>query len=125
VDLFLFDVKLLDDEEHKKYTGVSNELILQNLSFLLDKKQNVIIRIPIITEITDSYENLSQVGSYLSEMRFNGRVDILPYNQMGEAKYTRLEKPYKLNNIVPPSQERMIEIKYMLEQYGLKVRIGG
>lgn len=125
VDLFLYDLKLFDEEIHKKYTGVSNELILQNLSFLLSKKQQVIIRIPIIPGITDTSDNLSQIGNLLSKMRFNNRIDILPYNKMGEAKYTRLEKPYKLINIVSPSEERMNEIKYNLEQFGLKVKIGG
>jgi pyruvate formate lyase activating enzyme len=125
VDLFLYDLKLFDDEEHKKYTGVSNELIHQNLSFLIKRKQDVIIRIPIIPGITDTSENLSQIGNYLSELQYISRVDILPYNKMSKSKYTRLEKPYKLNNIVPPSEEGMNEIKHILKQFGLKVKIGG
>ncbi|MHA2308267.1 MAG: glycyl-radical enzyme activating protein [Candidatus Heimdallarchaeaceae archaeon] len=125
VDLFLYDIKLLDKEEHMKYTGVSIELILQNLSFLVEREQNIIIRIPIIPGITDTSENLALIGSYLSELKFISRVDILPYNEMSKAKYTRLEKPYELNNIVPPTDERMNEIKEKLEQFGLQVKIGG
>ncbi|MCG3226228.1 MAG: glycyl-radical enzyme activating protein [Candidatus Heimdallarchaeota archaeon] len=125
VDLFLYDIKLLGNEEHMKYTGVSTELILQNLSFLVEREQNIIIRIPIIPGITDTSENLALIGSYLSELKSISRVDILPYNEMSKAKYTRLEKPYELNNIVPPIDERMNEIKEKLEQFGLQVKIGG
>ncbi|NPD87410.1 MAG: glycyl-radical enzyme activating protein [Asgard group archaeon] len=125
VDLFLYDLKLLDMEKHLKYTGVSTDLILQNLSFLVDKKQNIIIRIPIVPGITDSSANLNQIGKYLSELKSIIRVDILPYNKMSEAKYNRLGKTYKLSNIAPPSDERMSEIKNQLELFGLKVKIGG
>jgi pyruvate formate lyase activating enzyme len=125
VDLFLYDLKLLNDEEHIKYTGVSLDLILDNLLYLCKKKKEIIIRIPIIPGITDSLENIGQIGEYISKLKCISRVDILPFNKMGEAKYRRLEKPYMLNNVTPPSEERMNEIKKQLEAFDLSVKIGG
>ena len=125
VDLILYDLKLLDEEEHVKYTGVSLELILDNLRYLCKKNKEIIIRIPIIPSITDTLENINQIGDYVSNLKCISRVDILPFNKMGEAKYRRLEKPYMLNNITPPSEERMNEIKKLLEAFDLNVKIGG
>jgi len=125
VDLFLYDLKLLNDEEHIKYTGVSLNLILDNLRYLCEKNKEIIIRIPIIPSITDSSENINQIGEFISNLECISRVDILPFNKMGEAKYRRLEKPYMLNNINPPSEERMNEIKKLLETFDLNVKIGG
>ncbi|MHA1419854.1 MAG: glycyl-radical enzyme activating protein [Candidatus Heimdallarchaeaceae archaeon] len=125
VDLFLYDLKLMNNEEHEKYTGVGNEIIMKNLEYLCEKQKKVIIRIPIIPEITDTDENILQLGEYISRLDCILRVDLLPYNQMGEEKYRRLEKPYLLNNITPPSQERMFQIKEKLETYNLNVKIGG
>ena len=125
VDLFLYDLKLLNNEEHIKYTEVALDLILDNLRYLSKKKKEIIIRIPIIPSITDSSENITQIGEYISKLNCIFRVDILPFNKMGEAKYRRLEKPYVLNNITPPSEERMNEIKKLLEAFDLDVKIGG
>ncbi len=125
VDLFLYDLKLLNEEEHIKYTGVSLDLILANLRYLCKKKKEIIIRIPIVPSITDSSENINQIGSFVSKLNCISRVDILPFNKMGEAKYRRLEKPYMLNNITPPSEGRMNEIKKQLEAFDLNVKIGG
>ena len=125
VDLFLYDLKLLNDEEHVKYTGVSHNLILENLRYLCEKNKKIVIRIPIIPSITDSSENINKIGDYVSKLKYIPRVDILPFNKMGEAKYKRLEKPYLLNNITPPSEERMNEIKKLLETFDLNVKIGG
>ncbi len=125
VDLFLYDLKLLNEEEHIKYTGVALDLILDNLHYLCKKKKEIIIRIPIIPSITDSSKNITQIGDFVSKLKCIPRIDILAFNKMGEAKYKRLKKPYMLNNIAPPSEERMNEIKQQLESFDLNVKIGG
>ena len=125
VDLFLYDLKLINNDDHKKYTGVSNESLIQNLDYLCDSKKQIIIRIPIIPNITDTDENIQQIAEYISNLNYIQRVDILPFNQMGEDKYRRMEKPYLLNNVNPPSEERMFQIREKLELFGFKVKIGG
>ncbi len=125
VDLFLYDLKLINNDDHKKYTGVSNESIIQNLKYLCESNKQIFIRIPIIPNITDTDENISQIAEHISNLNYIQRVDILPYNQMGEEKYRRMEKPYLLNNVNPPSEERMFQIREKLESFGFTVKIGG
>ena len=90
VDLFLYDLKFIDDEKHKLYTGVSNKIILDNLDFLNKKNTNVLIRIALIPEITDTDENLNNIIEYLKGNNFNFPIECLPYNPVGESKYDRM-----------------------------------
>ena len=64
IDLFLFDIKLIDDTQHKKYTGISNKLILKNLEMLLAEKQSLIIRYPLIPGMNNSDEHLECLHQY-------------------------------------------------------------
>ena len=70
VDLFLYDLKLFDDELHQKYTGVSNKLILENLLKLDANKNKIIIRIPIIPTLTDTEGNLEQLAIFIKNLNF-------------------------------------------------------
>ncbi|MHA1200052.1 MAG: glycyl-radical enzyme activating protein, partial [Candidatus Heimdallarchaeaceae archaeon] len=115
VDLFLYDLKIINDNLHQKYTGVSNKLILENLQKLNEITKKIIIRVPIIPKITDTEENLTQISDIIKNLNSIQRVDILPYNKMGEEKYRRLNREYRTNEIVPPTEERMEEIKVFLE----------
>ena len=125
VDLFLYDLKILNEAEHLKYTGVSLKPIISNLEYLCEKNKEVIVRIPIIPTITDTDENIELLGAYISSLQCIKRVDLLPYNKMGEDKYRRLSKPYLLNNIETQSQARMDLIKEKFESFNLNVKIGG
>ena len=88
-DLFLYDIKAFDDEIHKKYTGVSNKLILNNLSRLFEQGANIIIRIPIISGVNDSIAEMTNIKEFLAAYRPLG-VELLPYHKMGEHKYGAL-----------------------------------
>ena len=125
VDLFLFDLKLIDEETHEKHTGVSNRLILNNLKFLDDQEENIIIRIPIIPGFTDTESNLLQISEFIRNLNNVQSVNLLPYNKMGVEKYKRLKKLYKLTEVSVPSEERMNELKIYFKNKGIKVSIGG
>lgn len=126
VDLFLYDIKLLDDREHRKYTGVSNEPIKKNLATLVEKGKgsSVILRFPVIPGITDTEENLKGLLSLVSKLGVINEVDILPFHDVSE-KYDRLGIEYKMRGHGPPSKERLNYIKERLEEVGLYVKIGG
>ncbi len=126
-DLFLFDIKHLDDEVHKKYTGVSNSLIMSNYTRIIERGKDVIIRIPIIPGINDDNNHLDLLRDYIvssgkSSIR---RIDLLPYHKIGQAKYRRFGLDYKMDGIEQPSEERMNELKMFFEEPGFKVKIGG
>lgn len=125
VDLFLFDLKLIDDVKHRKYTGVSNRPILNNLQQLTREGHALILRLPVIPGITDSNHDLSQIGQFVAALPGRPPVEILPYHSTGVAKYQRLGKKYLLHTLPFPSSERMSEIAETLQSYGLEVKIGG
>ncbi|MHA1989936.1 MAG: glycyl-radical enzyme activating protein [Candidatus Hodarchaeales archaeon] len=125
IDIFLYDIKLVKDDLHKKYTGVSNKIIIENLSYLLSSNKEVFIRTPIIPSITDSTENIKAIGEYLATFKREIHIDILPYNKMGIEKVHRLQKTYRLSHIPELTKSKLNSVKEELEKYGLDVKIGG
>ncbi len=122
VDLFLYDLKLIDDKKHQKYTGISNKEILENLLLLSDLKYNIVIRIPVIPTINDSLVDIADFGKFIQKLNII-RIDLLPYHTIGEEKYKRLKKVNRMKEIIPPSKERIEEIKKQLESFDLNVSI--
>jgi pyruvate formate lyase activating enzyme len=125
VDLFLYDLKLIDDARHREFTGVSNVLILKNLQELSRRGHNIVVRVPIVPGINDDGESIRQIGTFAASLPHLNRVGILPYHQAGVEKYRRLNRAYKLPEIHPPSDEKMAEIALVLRGFGLEVKIGG
>ncbi len=125
VDLFLYDLKLMDEAAHRQLTGVSNRLILENLRALDERNANVIVRIPIIPGITDQDRNITQIGRFVSSLACVQRVDVLPYNPASREKHRRLGRVYPLNDSRPLPEGRMEQIAANLNSLGLTVRIGG
>jgi pyruvate formate lyase activating enzyme len=124
VDLFLYDLKLMDSDEHRKYTGVGNEAILENLRALAAEHRNIIVRMPVIPGINDGAHNAQDLVQFLKAVGIS-RLDLLPYHQTGRDKYTRLNRTYRLEALKPPSTEQIQAIASAFRQRGLEVRVGG
>lgn len=104
-DLFLFDLKMMDDEMHRKWVNAGNQRILQNLKAISDTGANVIIRIPVVGGVNDSMQNFEQTARFVSELSGNKKqVNLLPYHSIAKNKYLKLgrnDKPKKwLSQIV-------------------------
>lgn len=125
VDLFLYDLKLMDSGKHQEGTGVPNELILSNLRWLAEHHPQVITRLAIIPGINDDEGNLRLIGEFVASLKPVPEIHCLPYHKAGVDKYSRLGLVYRLPDLDPPDNERMGEIVSKLEQFGLKVKIGG
>lgn len=123
--LFLYDLKLMDDEQHKKLTGVSNRKIVENLEFLSEHQKRIRIRIPVLKGINDSKENIEQTILFLKRLNGIEQVDLLPYHRIGRSKYERLGLKNGMNEKAETGPERMAEIKKMFESEKFKVKIGG
>lgn len=121
VDLFLYDLKLMDDVRHRQFTGVSNALILSNLQALAQLGHKVVLRVPLIPGINDDEENLRQTGAFAAALPHLLRVDLLPYHSMGSDKYERLGMAYPLPATRPPTAEKVAAIAQMLRDCGLEV----
>ena len=121
VDLFLYDLKLMDAEKHLRYTSVSNRKILSNLQQISRHGANIIIRIPLIPGINDDDNNLKQSGAFLASLPHLVGVELMPYHEIGVAKYQGLGMPYKLGSIMPPSEEQIGKIEALFASYDLRV----
>jgi len=126
-DLVLYDFKCMDDEKHKEFTGVSNELILENAKRMCESFPEVTLlaRFAVIPGYNDDEHNLRQTAAFLKALGKVATVHLLPYHTFGEAKYERLEQPRQALPIAPPSEERMREIKRVFEDAGVEAVIGG
>ncbi len=113
VDLFLYDLKCMDNARHRKYVGVENTLILENLARLLDRAQPIWIRIPIIPGVNDTAEEMDAVAAFLSAHPAPQRIEILPYHAMGEHKYAALG--LKLHSFHTPDKEAVMALKDRLK----------
>ncbi|MBN1538202.1 MAG: glycyl-radical enzyme activating protein [Anaerolineales bacterium] len=123
--LFLFDLKIMDPELHRKYTGVSNELVLSNIEWLSTQEAEMIIRIPIIPEINDTPENIEATGRFLAGLPKKLEVNLLPYHAAAHQKYRRFGAPYRLPHLSAPPAVRLEELTGRLSQFGLSVFTGG
>ncbi len=124
VDLFLYDIKLMDPVKHRKYTLVFNTRILDNLQRLASLGHQIVIRLPVIPGINDDVENLQATGAFAAGLGLQ-RVDLLPYHAAATGKYERLHRSYRLPRLQTPSDERLGEIAHILEGFGLQVHVGG
>ena len=91
-DLFLYDVKCFDSEKHRRYTGVGNELILENLKRLLATDKPIWIRIPIIPTVNDTVGEIHRIKEYVRSCGAPEKIELLPYHAMGEHKYDAIGK---------------------------------
>ncbi len=120
VDLVLFDIKHMDTAKHKELTGVGNELILDNATKIAKKGKQIIIRVPLIPGFNDSPENIKALAEFVTGIGLS-RVDVLPYHQLGENKYLRLGKEYRLGDVKPYQDSQVQAIREILESYKVEV----
>jgi pyruvate formate lyase activating enzyme len=125
VNLILYDLKLADDEKHKKFTGVSNQVILENLSALARNGYPIIVRVPVIPGVNDDRENTLKTAKFLLSLKNVQRISLLPYHKGGCEKYQRLGKEGFFGTYPSPSDERINEIQKTFENFGFSVRRGG
>ncbi len=122
VDLFLYDLKLLDENDHIKYTGISNKHTLKNLETLSRKGKNVIVRFAVIPGITDTEENIRAAAVLVSGLKGIRNLDVLPYHKTAASKYARLKIENRMKDAESPSLERIGAIVKTFESYGLNVK---
>ena len=94
-DLFLYDIKVMDSERHKKYIGTGNELILENYAKLAEHNANIWVRVPVIPDVNDNEEEKRKLEKFLKENGTPEKIEFLPYHSMGEHKYQALGRKTK------------------------------
>lgn len=124
-DLFFYDLKHMDSTVHRKYTGVGNELILENLRSLANDGVGVCVRMPMIPGVNDSRAHVEAVASFLKGLRRVPRVDILPYHDVMNSKYRRFGWTCRMGEVRPHDRATLAEFARLLGAFGLDVTIGG
>jgi pyruvate formate lyase activating enzyme len=123
-DLFLFDLKIIDEARHEAFTGVGNRLILDNLRALARRHRAVIVRFPLVPGVNDDDAEVTALGRLIASIGLT-RVNVLPYHRAGTAKYHRLNRTYRLHDVQPPSVDAQERVARTLEGFGLTVTRGG
>ena len=123
IDLFLYDIKVVDDAIHLAHTGVSNRGILRNLRMLDEMRKRIWIRFPLVPGVNDDEQSLSDLIDLIGSLRAVEAVQVLPYHRAGEGKYRRLGREYAFLGTEEPSGEDAAA--YLAKETGLPVRIGG
>lgn len=124
-DLFLFDLKLMDEDLHIRYTGVSNRPVLENLQKLARSGRPLIIRFALIPGITDRRDNPAKVRRFLQQLGGIQQVDILPFHATAEGKYQRLARAHKTARLKPPPQTAVSRMQEFFRTAGFNVTVGG
>ncbi|HYK91184.1 MAG TPA: glycyl-radical enzyme activating protein [Acidobacteriota bacterium] len=124
-DLFLYDLKAIDDAKHLMYTGVSNASILDNLSALGQVHSNIWIRIPYVPELNDDDGQLEATARFVASIPGVRQANLLPYHKTAVHKFRRLGRSFKLEHVTDPSPDRLEEVRQKLSTFGLSVKIGG
>jgi pyruvate formate lyase activating enzyme len=123
VDGILFDLKLMDEEQHREVTGAGNERILENFRAVCGINDNVIVRAVVVPEINDNLENHSRMAEFLHECGFSGVIDLLTYHDYGKSKYAHLGYDFMLEDTRPPTEEKMQELAAYHSAQGFNVNI--
>lgn len=116
-DLFLLDIKQMDDEAHKVLTGHTNENILDMARFLSENNKDMWIRHVLVPGITDSEEQLTKLHDFIETLQTVKRVEVLPYHTLGVFKWEQLGIPYTLEAVNPPSKESVEKANQILETH--------
>lgn len=124
-NLFLYDIKHMDPAQHKKYTGVDNVLILDNLRAISEAGAAINIRYPFMPGLNTDSDNVHALGRFVSKLKGITGVNILPYHTVAKGKHDRWHMDYRLPDLLPPTANQTGDAAKILESYGLSVRIGG
>ena len=122
-DLILYDLKAIEHDTHKEWTGVGNERVLENLKLLDECDVDVWIRLPMIPGVNDAAPILERTIEFLRSTRFR-RVSVLPYHRIGGGKYEGLGLKYRLADMEPHQPERIEDIREMFASNGFDVHVG-
>lgn len=127
VSTFLYDIKAMDSEQHKKYMGVHNQLILENLIKLSDDHAVINIRIPIIAGVNDSEDFINDTAAFLLKNQIHTKqINLLSYHNTGMSKYENLDRFYEKEQMKVPDSDKMEEFRNILINHGFNnTKIGG
>jgi pyruvate formate lyase activating enzyme len=125
LDLVLLDIKHTDNRKHQEFVGQSNEMILNNARYIGQFGIPMIIRVPVVPTFNDEINELKDIAVFAKSIKGVKEINLLPYHRLGENKYGYLNFDYRMKGIEPPTKEKMLSLKNIVEESGLTCKIGG
>ena len=125
IDTVLMDIKHTNSAKHEEFTGLRNELILQNARKIAESGARLVIRVPTIPGFNDTEEEIRDIARFAASLPSVNEIHLLPYHRLGYDKYKGLDREYGMGNVNPPSREKMEGLRKIAESQGLKAIIGG
>lgn len=125
IDTVLMDIKHMDSSKHKEFTTQPNERILENAALIAEHAKKLIIRVPVIPTFNDTPEEIGAIAKFAKSLKGVTEINLLPYHSFGRDKYEGLGREYKMGDLPSPTDEQMLKLKAVAEQYGLQCKIGG
>lgn len=127
LDCYLMDIKHVNCEKHREFTGKSNELMLENARKVAESRETeLVIRVPVIPTFNDTPEEIAAIARFAGGLPGVKRMHLLPYHRLGQDKYDRLGRTYRMPEILPPTMEHMEALKATAERAcDLECIIGG
>lgn len=125
-DLFLYDLKLMDSERHRQWTGIPNDRILENLKILADNGTEIIIRIPLVGGVNEDEGNILETARFIAALPGKIRtVNLLPYHKIAQNKYMKLGRDDEFLSLEEPGHESINRALAIFEEYGIEATVGG
>jgi len=124
IDLALMDIKHMNSDIHKEYTGVSNEIILENVA-RISKITKMVVRVPVIPDFNSSEQSIFEICKFVKTLNNVDTIHLLPYHTYGENKYKLLGKDYLIKELRNLSGNEIENLKRIVENQGFKCTIGG
>jgi pyruvate formate lyase activating enzyme len=125
LDLVLFDVKHVDPEVHRKFTGASNAVILENLRQTAGTGANLVVRVPLIPGFNADRDSLAGIAEFVQTLQAVREIHVLAYHTLGRAKYRALGLPYELGQHPAMKLEEAEQLAEIFREYGFEVLVGG
>jgi len=125
VDLFLFDIKHIDNKRHKEFTGEKNNIILSNFSNILSKTgiERIIPRIPLIPGVNTDEITIKSIISFLKNINYSGQIHLMPYNKLAKTKYEKVGMGNLYRDMGELTEEDLKKITDLFEQHSFQVVI--
>lgn len=122
IDKFIVDIKCINPEQHKAFTGADNSTILYNFSSLAASKEDILVRIPLIPGMTATLENITAIAEHVRSIRTDIPIELINYNPLAPAKYRLMGKPYCIDpNVKAFSKEEMRRFEMAVTNCGIQV----
>lgn len=119
LDYFFCDIKMIDDERHRMYTGSGNSLILDNIARLIRQGSNITVRYPLIPTVNDSDSDIVALGKWLLAQGKDVKTELMPYHRLGVGKYAMLGRPYAFGDLRAPDKSEVQKSAQLLRSLGV------